>query len=412
MRWSAYAVIGALALALAACAQAPDGLLVVTGDPKDTLDPAQPATIDVIVGVDRGVPFAELTGTRAFVTNALPDDLDRVWADPSQPYSVLLEPFTSEVYVVMKGDQVGRRFGASLAAPVTYPGGLVTVTADVHGGGGRGVCPYGVAEDAGYVVEILPTDPGDAPFDCDRDGVDYPQDCVDYDEAIRPSVAYPESSGLELPEDRMCCNADVRKPALLITTSSGPASCSIGFGCANEDAFLLPRAIEWAVAAGLGGGDFCDCAEDRDPLDCLTAVNAAPAPGTDVHVAQPFCDLAVDDEGELCPGQVSTIRDRLGNLFPTSPVTCPVSIWWQTGPIGIAFRGQDSGVLTQTTEDCDADIVFLPLGPRQPVPGGTTLGWYIFEVTQVQANTTVLFPMHAHTNPVAGCERPPSCGFE
>jgi hypothetical protein len=412
---TAVAVIGALAAcAIAACAKAPDGLLVITGEPGEALDSEQSATLDIFLGVDRGVPAVELTETRPFVVDALPDDLDRTWDDPSQPYKIMLQPSGAEVYVVMRGAQVGRRFGANLGSPVTYPGdGLVSTIADLYRGGEHGVCPHGTAEDVGYEVEILPVDPGDAPFDCDQDGVLYPQDCADYDETLRPSLAYP--AGISLPDELMCCNDDARGPAEMVTTSSGPGNCSIGFTCSNAVPFVPLHLVDWVVPSA-GSLTMCECVAGHDPLDCIAGAHV-PLVVPDVLAPQPYCDVAIEDDGEVCPDQVVSIRDRFRDFFPATPLRCPVAVWWQEGPVGIAFRSQGASVETTSTDDCDADVVFVPVGPP---PGPITpevpafaIGWYIIEVTEAaNPSNKRLVPMHVHPAPIVGCDQPLECGFE
>ena len=136
---------------------------------------------------------------------------------------------------------------------------------------------------------------------------------------------------------------------------------------------------------------------------------------SDVHLPQPFCDLALDEEGGLCPGQVATLRDRFRDILPATSTRCSVSIWWQAGPVGIAFRSQGTEVLTQATDDCDADVVFVQTGPRPGINVATNgaIGWYIVEVSQpTNPTNSIHVPMHAHAQPGLSCDEPPSFGFE
>jgi hypothetical protein len=212
----------------------------------------------------------------------------------------------------------------------------------------------------------------------------------------------------------MCCNGDERAPADIVLTSTGPGPCSVGFRCGNTVPFLTPRAVDWVIPAD-GGDSFCECAAVQDPLDCIASSRIPGLPGE--VLPQAYCDLAIEDDGSLCPDQLSTIRDRLRDFLPPTPLRCPVSVWWQTGPVAIAFRSQGSVAETTTTDDCDADIVFEHVGPPTgPIPAttpATAIGWYIIEVSEDgnPANTK-LVPMHAHRNPVSGCEHPLFCGFE
>lgn len=402
----------AMSLLIAGCAAAPDGLLVVT-DGTDVGGGA--ATVDVFVGVDLGLPFAELTETRPLALDPLPDDLDRTWSDTGRPYKVLLDvPTDAELYVVLRGHELddagAHRFGANLRAPVSYPGdGLYQVTANLYTPGDRGVCPHGTAEDAGYEVELVDATDPNGTFDCDRDGVAYPEDCVDYDTAIRPAPRYPASSGIATPDEMMCCNGATRVPVAIQTGSSGPGACNLTIGCPGAPAPEFgPREITWETNVNGFTGGFCDCALMRDPLDCIAGAHPGTLQNPDAPAQQPSCNLAVDDDGAVCPGQTWTIRAALRDHLPQAPTSCPVAIVWQAGAAALSFRSQGALETSLSTTDCDADLVFALAGPAPgPVLPTGAFGWYILEVGSGR-----LVAMHTHPQPVTGCSFPTECTFE
>jgi hypothetical protein len=270
------------------------------------------------------------------------------------------------------------------------------------------VCPHGTAEDAGYEVELVDaTDPG-ATFDCDQDGVPYPEDCVDYDTAIRPAPDYPDTSGIDTPDEMMCCNGTMRVPVAIDATSSGTGGCNLTIGCPGAAAQFGPRAVDWTTVVNGFVGGFCDCTTARDPLDCIAGAHLGTLANPDTPARQPACNLAVDDGGAVCPGQTWTIRAALRDQLSAAPTTCPVSIVWQAGAAAMSFRSQGALATSLSTTDCDADLVFDPAGPAPgPVLPNGAFGWYILEVGAGR-----LIAMHTHPQPVTGCDLPTECTFE
>jgi hypothetical protein len=397
---------------IAGCAAEPDAILVVAQ--PGALDPAKPATVDVMVGVDRGIELAPLTGTRAMVLNSFPDDTERAWDDTTMPYTIQLVPdeeLASELYVVLHVAQGNRRFAADLAKPLRYPGaGFYRADAEVYPRG-RGVCPFGRAEDEGYYVELVPEAQASTLVDCDRDGAPYPLDCVDFDADIRPSPAIPASSGVPTPPERMCCNGPTREPAHVTVSSSGPAACGVEIGCANADPILGRIDLDWIVVGTFGtpeGLPLCECAELEEPLDCLSGAHTRDFAGQ--YTSTPFCNVPVDDSGAVCAGQATaSTRAWFSAYLPPDTEECAVRVLWQTGAVELSFRGQGETTTQLSTTDCDADLVFTPVGsPFANVAENGAIGWAILRVGERNV------PFHVH--PLRGggdcAQRGPECSYE
>ena len=396
----------ALVIALVAgCAPpAPDGILViVTDETNDVLDPGVGhATVDVWVGADGALPFVPITNTRPFVELPEIEDRGRDWADVDREYRILLEPADEgqapgPFYVVAKGRQPGRGFHAALDHVVPYNGGTVVEYADTRFGYG-GVCPWGFAEDEGTFVEIVSQD-ATSPINCDQDGFAYPDDCADWSDFLYPSPPLAPDLGIVLPTELMCCNNDAPMPAQMSFSSSGPGSCSFYVGCPGRPGPVVGVPVEPWSKAGVG---MCECATTTPVMDCFEGayvtneLTGNPTP-------QSGCDLALEDDGDVCDGQEVRIGDLFFEWFPPGG-ECPMRIVWMGGVVGLRF-GNEFSMDGVSTRSCDAMLEFDTRGPDTGVPTSTSpaIGWALLDIDGQ------IVPFHVHARLPAACDGPARC---